>query len=157
MPASLKVPDPRHEAAALLRAQEGKLGPCLTVMMAQFAILQNRSQLLLTLCTLTLTITGFSGPRIIASGEVSRWAMVVGISLVLIGLVLVLLSSVVFHFATQYLAEDEPLDALAKLITYRNRKTGWYRWQLAVIVLGLAGYVIAVVHYLVVGELVPRG
>ncbi len=153
----MQIPDPHVEAAALLRAQEGKLGPCLTVIMAQFAILQNRSQLLLTLCTLTLTITGFSGPKIIASGELSRWSMVVGIALVLIGLVLVLLSSVVFHFATQYLAEDEPLEALAKLMTYRNRKTRWYRWQLAIIVLGITGYVIAVMHFLVVGEALPRG
>ena len=150
------VPDPQREADALLQAHEGKLGPCLTVIMAQFAILQNRAQLLLTLCTLTLTITGFSGPRIIASGELSRWAMVIGISLVLIGLVLVLLSSVVFHFASQYLADDEPRAALAKLMAYRNRKTGWYRWQLAAIVLGLTGYVVAVIHFLLVGE-PPRG
>jgi hypothetical protein len=144
--------DPQLEADAMLRAHEGKLGPCLSTTAAQFAVLHGRSQLLLTLCTLTLTITGFSGPKIIASGELSRWALVVGIALVLIGLVMLLLSSLVVHFATQFIVNDEPRIGLSKLILYRNRKMRWYRWQLACIVFGLTSYVIAVIHFLLVGS-----
>ncbi len=145
------VVDPQAEADALLRAHEGKLGPCLSTTAAQFAVLHGRSQLLLTLCTLTLTITGFSGPKIIASGDLSRWALVVGIALVLVGLVMLLLSSLVVRFATQFMVNDEPRIGLAKLIIYRNRKAGWHRWQLACVVLGLTSYVIAVIHFLLVG------
>lgn len=147
----MKPLDPLTEADALLRAHDGKLGLCVTTAAAQFAVLHGRSQLLLTLCTLTLTITGFSGPKIIASGPLSRWALVVGISLVLVGLVLLLMSSMVVHFATQFLAEGEPREGLAKLIAYRNRKAGWYRWQLFCIVLGLTSYVLAVINFLIVG------
>ena len=151
----VKTPDPAIEADALLRAHEGKLGPCISTTVTQFAVLQGRSQFLLTLCTLTLTITGFSGPKIISSGELSRWMMVVGVTFVLIGLVLVLATSLNVHFATQFLAEDEPRAGLSKLIAYRNRKTVWYRWQLVIIAIGLACYVIAVLHYLATTQTPP--
>ena len=145
-------PDPQLEADALLRAHEGKLGPCLTTAAAHFAVLHGRSQLLLTLCTLTLTITGFSGPKIIASGEISRWALVLGIGFVLISLILLLMSSMVVHFATQFIVHDEPRIGLAKLIIYRNRKAWWYRWQLGCVVIGLTSYVVAVMHFLLFGQ-----
>lgn len=152
----MDIPEPQREAQALLQAHEGKLGPCIPVLTAQFVLLQNRQQQLLTLSALTLTITGFSGPRIFASGEVSRWSMIIGISLVLVSLGLTLMSSLVFRFATQYLAEsDQPTEALARLIAYRNTKTLWYRWQLLSIVLGLTGYVVAVIHFMLVSELQP--
>lgn len=137
-----------REAQALLAAHEGKLGPCLTTMSGQFAVLQNRSQLLLTLCTLTLTITGFSGPKIAASGMFARSAMVIGIVLVLTGLLLVLTSTLSMRFATQYLVDEAPGPALANLIHYRNRRARWYRWQVACVVFGLSFYVTAVIHYL---------
>lgn len=143
--------DPLIEADALLRAHEGKLGPCLTTMSAQFGVLHGRSQLLLTLCTLTLTITGFSGPKIIASGELSRLTLVLGIVLVLLGLVLLLVSNMRLRFATQFIAEDEPRAGLARLIAYRNRKAAGYQWQLICVVLGLTSYVVAVIHFLLVG------
>lgn len=148
----MEAPDPLLEADLLLRAHEGKLGPCLTTTSAQFAVLHGRAQLLLTLSTLTLTITGFSGPRIMASGEISRWALVIGLGFILLGLVLLLLSNMVVNFATQFLVHDESRIGLSKLISYRNRKAGWYRWQLVCIVIGLTSYVIAVIHFLIVGQ-----
>jgi hypothetical protein len=146
------------EADALLAIHDGKAAPALQMMTQQFSVLQSRVQLLLTLCTLTLTITGFSGPRIAASGPGARWALVIGIALVLLGLVLLLLSSLMVRFATQYLAAaGEPRLALAHLIAYRNRKTLWYRWQLGCIVLGLSGYVAAVIHFLLAGDKLISG
>jgi hypothetical protein len=144
-------PTPEDEVEALLRVHDGKSGEVLRTMTSQFAVLQHRSQLLLTLCTLTLTITGFSGPKIAASGEGARWAMIIGIALVLVGLVLLLLSSLVVRFASQFLALDESRAAFANLIRYRNRKTAWYRWQLGCVVLGLSGYVAAVMQFLLTG------
>lgn len=145
----MSMPDPLAEVDTLLRVHEGKAGEVLRTLTTQFAVLQNRSQVLLTLCTLTLTITGFSGPKIVASGPGARWAMAIGIVLVLLGLILLLLSSLVVRFASQFIAEDADTRAgFARLIEYRNRKTAWYRWQLACIVLGISGYVAAIVHYL---------
>ena len=145
----MPVPDPLSEIDALLRVHDGKAGEVLRTLTSQFAVLQNRSQVLLTLCTLTLTITGFSGPRIVASGPGARWAMAIGIVLVLIGLILLLLSTLVVRFASQFIAGDQdPRPGFARLIAYRNRKTSWYRWQLTCIVLGISGYVAAIVHYL---------
>ena len=147
----MTIPAPKAEFDALLRVHDGKQGEVLRTMTTQFAVLQNRAQLLLTLCTLTLTITGFSGPKIAASGEVARWAMIIGIDLVLAGLVLLLLSSLVVRFASQFFALDEPRVAFSHLIRYRNRKTAWYRWQLGCVVLGLSGYVAAVIQFLLTG------
>ena len=131
----MEVHDPLAEADAILHAHEGKVAGALQTVTQQFAVLQNRNQSLLTLCALTLTITGFSGPRIAESGPGARWAMIFGIALVLAGLIL--------------LEAEEPRQGLARLISYRNRKTSWYRWQLGCIVLGLSGYVAAVIHYLI--------
>lgn len=145
----MPIPDPVSEVDSLMRVHDGKAGEVLRTLTSQFAVLQNRNQVLLTLCTLTLTITGFSGPRIVASGPGARWSMAIGIVLVLLGLILLLLSSLVVRFASQYVAEEaDPRAGFARLIAYRNRKTAWYRWQLACIVLGISGYVAAIIHYL---------
>lgn len=56
-----------EEAGWLLKLHGGgdaALPACLKTASDQFTVIQTRSQLLLTLSTLTFTITGFSGPKI---------------------------------------------------------------------------------------------
>ena len=56
---------PQDEAGKLLE-RHGALLAVQQVIAHQFDVLQSRTHMMLTLATLTLTITGFSGPKIAA-------------------------------------------------------------------------------------------
>jgi len=147
--------DPTVEAQRLLALHEGRLAPAMATVSSQFVVIQGRTQLLLTLATLTLTITGFSGPRIAASCLAARSLLAAGLVIVLAGVVL-LLASLRIRWLPQLL-DGTPTESLERMIRYRDRKTRWYSWELMVMVLGLGCYVAAVVVYLLVGDPVTIG
>jgi len=136
----------RAEAELLLSLHDGRLAPAMAVVSAHFTVIQTRSQLLLTLATLTLTITGFSGPHMAHSGWPARIGMVLGLALVLAGVIL-LLATLRTIWLTK-LIESDPTTSLARMIAYRDSKTRVYRWQLTLLSLGLSSYVFAVIAFL---------
>lgn len=138
--------EPAAEAASLLAFYDGDRARCLEALVGQFNVLQARSQLLLTLATITLTITGFSGPQIAASGAVARVALIVGLVLVLTSVALILLGNRV-RWVTQLL-DGAPEAALTTIIEQRNRKTAIYGLQLLALIIGLVAYVTGVIAYL---------
>jgi hypothetical protein len=147
------VPEPLPslltEACDLLRIQGGPKA-ALDVLMVQFTVLQTRAQSLLTLATLALTITGFSGPRIASAGAFSRNALAVGLTLVLVSVALVLTVGLRIRWVTQFRgATDELL--LVSILNYRDAKTRALGLQLIVLVAGLTAYVAGVVAYFLVG------
>ncbi|MEA3188658.1 MAG: hypothetical protein QOD99_2488 [Chthoniobacter sp.] len=145
----LRKLDASEEAAHMLSMRGGTTGlaACLDLISQQLTVIQTRSQLLLTLSTLTLTITGFSGPQIARTSPFARVAIVLGISCVLLSTILILLSSLRVKWVTQFAGPD-PKTTLVEVLRYRNFKTGFYVWELSLIVLGLASYVASLVTYL---------
>lgn len=145
-------PEAASEARSLLQNHGGEKGmaECLKVISQQFVVLQTRSQLLLTLATIVLTITGFSGPRIAASGTFARAAMAVGLLLTLVA-VLMLLLNLRIRWLTQFQGAD-PHTVLTDIITYREGKRRAYLTIITVLMLGLASYVAAVIAFLITGE-----
>jgi len=141
---------PEDEARRLLAIHDGDMAACNQVLTQQFGVLQTRSQLLLTLATITLTITGFSGPRMAQLGAYTRWSLAMGLLFVLLSLLLILLGTLRIRWVTQYLVRDDP-DSLAEVIRHRDRKTALYLSQLALLVIGLVLYVTAVVVFLLLG------
>lgn len=142
---------PQEEADSLLAMHGGDgLGACLKIISAQFVVLQTRSQFLLTLATIVLTITGFSGPRIAASGVFARTAMAIGLVLVLIA-VLALLLNLRIRWLTQFRGVDARA-TLVEILVYRNGKREAYAGIITLLLLGLASYVAAVVSFLITGE-----
>lgn len=140
---------PAEEAERLLAWHgEGALGTCLDIVSQQFQVIQQRSQLLLTLATLTLTITGFSGPQIASTNALARWSIAIGIVLVLISVIMVLVGTLRINWVTQMSAGDDQ-QTLEAVLDYRNSKTSLYRLELSFLVVGLACYVCSVVTYLV--------
>lgn len=132
----------------MLALYGGDLARCLDVLTAQFGVLQARSQLLLTLATITLTITGFSGPRIAASSALARWGLVAGLGLVLVALILILVGTMRIRWMSQLVSDEA---SLAAALAYRDRKTRVYLLQLTVLVVGLCAYVLAVIAYFATG------
>ena len=142
-------PSCHDEARHLLRIT-GSLKSALDLLMAQFNVLQTRAQLLLSLATLTLTITGFSGPRIAATGAFSRYALIIGLVLVLLSVLLILGFGLRVRWVTQFRGpSDEEL--LANIIDYRDKKTRSFGWQIATLGIGLAAYVAGVTSYFLCG------
>jgi hypothetical protein len=109
----------------------------------QFAVLHNRAQVLLTLCGIVISTTGFSG-RMIAGTNVS------GQVLIIVGVSLVLASAAVTVWGVQHLSwltlQRGPLmrDWLLICLAYRDRKTRFYRLGIALMLFGLAAYVAAI-------------
>src|SRR5436189_5733077 len=95
MPEPLSKLSEREEAAHMLEMRGGAAGvaACLDLVSQQLTVIQTRSQLLLTLSTLTLTITGFSGPQIARTSTFAQICIVFCIGLVLFSTILILLSS----------------------------------------------------------------
>ncbi len=135
-----------EEAAELLRIYAGDFAKCLDLLNGQFSVIQGRSQLLLTLGTVALTITGFSGPKIAESCAFSRYSMTAGILLVLIAMILTLIGTLGIRWSTQFKAST-PLETLTDIITYRNRKTKLYEAEMLFLVIGLAFYVASVMAF----------
>ena len=138
-----------EEAARLLGLFNGddRLGAAIGFMRHHFDVLQVRSQLLLTLSTLALTITGFSGPKIAQTNLFARYSMAVGIVFVLSSVVILLLGGLRIRWTTQFLGDD-PLETLVRIVRYRNMKTRLYFIELGLLVIGLSAYVASVVTYL---------
>jgi len=145
------VLSPEAEAEHLVRLHggpEAALRPCLDLLTQQFNVIQARSQLLLSLATITLTITGFSGPSIARTNLFARLALAGGISLVLASVIVLLLGTLRIRWVTQF---DGPgTEAiLIDILRERNRRTRYYQAELVLIVIGLFCYVISLVTFLI--------
>lgn len=142
---------PEEEAKQLLAVQKDNgLKGATELLMQQFMVLQTRAQIMLTITTLTLTITGFSGPKIAASGMFSRMAMVAGILATLASTLLILGGSLRIRWVSQFRGDND-LDLVTRVIRYRNGKTNLFFAEICLLVLGLASYVSSVVAYFLSG------
>lgn len=142
--------EPSKEAEQILGVY-GELSACLQAIGGEFAVLQQRTQLLLTLGTLSLTITGFSGPKIAASGAFARWSMAAGLAFSLAAMAVALLGTMRIRWITQFELRD-PMHTLTEIITYRNAKTRLFKLGVVLLVLGLSLYVGSVLSYLAMAE-----
>jgi hypothetical protein len=140
-------PDEEARKTLEMMGGPGELGKTMEFLRHHFDVIQARSQLLLTLSTLALTITGFSGPKIAQTNAFARYSMAFGIVFVLLGMVLLLLGGLRIRWTTQ-LFDDSAEKTIARIIRYRNAKTRLYFVELTLLVIGLAAYVSAVVTYL---------
>lgn len=110
-------------------------------------VLHNRSQMLLSLVAICLTITGFSGPAIAATGPVERIFLGFGLVFVLLSALIILVGPLQIRWATEERAASLD-EALVRLIGRRNQRTQRYHAASVCLILGLSGYVIAVLAFL---------
>lgn len=116
-----------------------------------FHTLYVRSQLFFGLITITLTITGFSGPSIAASNLFSRFFLAVGISLVLLSAITFALGPLKIEWISQ-IEEEDPDAILTTALQRRNTRTLYYKVSVIILTLGLLCYVGSLVAFLVVGH-----
>ncbi len=115
-----------------------------------FNVLQNRAQMLLSLITITLTITGFSGPRIAESSLVARISIAFGLAFVLISALILMAGPLRINWCKRSKSVDID-QTLVKLIVQRNTRTNRYHLASITLVIGLIGYVSSVISFLISG------
>lgn len=145
-----RAPAPEAEAGQLLAMHPGpqQLASCIQFLRHQFDVIQARMQILLTLSTLALTITGFSGPKIAQTNAFARVSMALGIVFVLAALLVLLKSGLKLRWISQF-TETDPTKILADIIRYRDGKTVIYGRALGLLLIGLTSYVASVVTFLI--------
>ncbi len=137
----------REDECDRILAVYGSEAPRLEAIMAmlerQFGVLHNRAQVLLTLCGIVISTTGFSGRLIAGTNVVAQ-------CLVILGVTLVLASAAVVVWGVQHLSwltrqkADLMRPWLLMVLAYRDRKTNFYRLGIALMLFGLAAYVGAI-------------
>jgi hypothetical protein len=149
----LPVLTPREEARQILQDHQENYPACLAVIIEQFTKLQNRSQILLTVATIALTVTGFSGSKIAATGIAPRLLIVTGLLFVLSGIIVLLCQTLTLKWATQIRlgSQEETLEAILK---HRNKKTHTYEVALLLVVTGLSLFVASIGFYLLCGKII---
>lgn len=146
MKPSLKTLSPTDELAHMretLLIQEPLA--LLDRVVGHFRVLQTRAGLLLSLITLCLTITGFSGHRIASTGLLAALLLSVGLTLVVLAAGILFSGPLQLRWATRY-RSDEGLDAtLVAMLELRNVRTHRYHLAGGVLLLGLSGYMGALI------------
>lgn len=139
---------PDQELSYLLEIHgEDNYSKVFDVLVKQFDVLQSRAQLLLGLVTISLTITGFSGPKIAASSMFSKISISYGLAFILVSAVLILMGPLQLRWGTRRCKETIH-DSLVHLIVRRNERTKKYHIASTFLILGLTGYVGSVIGYL---------
>jgi hypothetical protein len=115
-----------------------------------FNVIQNRAQMLLSLITITLTITGFSGAKIAESSLFARLSIAFGLGFVLLSALILMAGPLRLNWCTR--SRSKSLDqSLIKLIEQRNFRTERYHQASIALVIGLIGYVSSVISFLILG------
>lgn len=112
--------------------------------------LQNRAQMLLSLITITLTISGFSGPQIARSDALARYSIIAGITFVLLSAIILLSGPLRLTWVTKIKWENDD-QVLIRLIKIRNKRTKRFYLASVLLVIGLFSYVTSVITYLSIG------
>lgn len=106
----------------------------------QFMVLHHRSQVLLGLSGIVITTTGFSGRLIAGTNDLAKWLIICGVALVMVAAATVCYGVLHLRWLTQQPGDDIE-HWLSQALTYRDRKTCYYRVGIILTVIGLSLYV----------------
>lgn len=109
----------------------------------QIATVKTYAQVLIGLCGLTITVTGFSGAHMIRSGSTAAMLMVAGIALVMVGLVVCIRTITKLRWVSQDL-HDDLIETALIVIERRNRQQRLVSIAALFVAGGLACYLAAV-------------
>lgn len=136
----MDVAEEARRLHALFAAQPAQL---VLYLASQIATVKTYAQVLVGLCGLTITVTGFSGAHMIRSGSTAAVLMVAGIALVMIGLVLCLRTITALRWVSQDL-RDDLVETAQIVIARRNAQQRAVVAASIYVAGGLAAYLAAV-------------
>lgn len=140
--------DASTEARAIMALCEGNGLRAFEMVQAQLAVLVLRTQVMLSLSGIVITVTGFSGRAIAQTGLVARLCIVCGLFLVLSAAGVAVGGVLRLKWITQELATDM-LVTLERALEIRNRKSRFLGVALALFVCGFGLYCLAIAQLLI--------
>ncbi len=132
-----------EETDHLLQLYRGDVAAIMGMLNSQLAILAARSQTLLSLAGITITVTGFSGASIAHAGKLAAVLLCSGLALVMVSAAFAIAGILMVEWITK----TRPLelrDAVRLALRVRDAKTWRYRVSTGFLVVGLSLYVASV-------------
>jgi len=114
----------------------------------QFSVLNQRNQTIFQLGALAITVTGFSGHRIVAAGVYSGIPLVIGLCTILAALFTALYGVSRLRWISTFQADDLP-QSFIMILKIRDAKTRHFKISLSILLAGLCFYVFAISNYLI--------
>jgi hypothetical protein len=136
------------EARAILELCDGDRRQAFEVVHGQLSVLVLRTQVMLSLSGIVITVTGFSGRAIAETSLLARVSVVSGLVLVLSAAAVAVWGVLRLKWLTQELHPD-PVRMLERGIALRDRKARDLSVALTLFVVGFALYCLAVAQLLV--------
>ncbi len=121
------------------------------VLQYQFSVIHQRTQTVFTLGGLGITVTGFSGHRIIAAGLYSGVPLVIGLVIILIALFVGLYGVSRLRWISEFRCADRA-ESFRRVIAARNQKSLFFRVSLTILLVGLCFYVLAISNFLLLAS-----
>lgn len=115
---------------------------------SQLAVLALRTQVMLSLAGIVITVTGFSGRAIAQTSELARLLVATGIVVVLAAAATAIGGVLRLSWLTQELTDDLE-QTLVRMLEVRNRKSRFLGASLWIFVAGFACYCLAIALMLV--------
>lgn len=134
---------PRQETEKIIALCGGDTARALEWVERQLITLHTRSQVLLSLAGVVITVTGFSGRIIAGTSTLAQALVVAGIGVVVASAIWVYLGVMGLRWVTAEL-EGDPGEGLARILARRDARTRRYRLGGIFLSVGLALYGAAV-------------
>ncbi len=135
------------EARAILSLCEGSRLKAFDKIEAQLSVLVLRTQVMLSLSGIVITVTGFSGRAIAETSTLARTSIIAGLLLVFAAAAAGVWGVLRLKWLTQSIHEDI-LVTLQAAISIRNRKSKSLRSALALFIAGFGLYCLAIAQLL---------
>jgi hypothetical protein len=134
----------QEEARRLHTLFSGRPTDLIGFLSTQIHTVKTYAQVLVGLCGLTVTVTGFSGAHMIRAGSLSALLMVAGIALVLVGLIMCIRTITNLRWVSQEL-RDDLIETAQIVIERRNQQQRRLSVAAVFVSSGLAFYLAAVI------------
>lgn len=134
---------PEQESEKILELTGGDLCSSLELLDKQVSTIHTRAQVLMSLCGVVITVTGFSGRIIAGTSLVSQISIIIGLAVVLISAIYLYAKVMRIRWFTTELETDSK-KCLARIITRRNAKTKAYTIGGFILCCGFILYCVAV-------------
>jgi hypothetical protein len=141
----------RQEAEQILKLSRGDEQRAYDMVERQLSVLVLRTQVMLSLSGIVITVTGFSGRAIAETSNLARWSIASGIMIVLLSAAAAIWGVLRLSWLTQTIDEDA-LTMLTRGVEIRNAKSRFLRASLILFIAGFSLYCFAIAQLLIAAQ-----
>jgi len=138
-----------EEEARRLLAFTGDPVRAFDIVEKQMGVLVLRTQVMLSLSGIVITVTGFSGRAVAETSVLARSSIAAGLVVVLAAAAVAIGGVLRLGWLTQLIGDDPPVATLTRAIQLRERKGRLLSLSLVLFVVGFALYCVAVTQLIV--------